>query len=82
MVLVELKQILRRHFFGHQKERHVADDFAGRRDLDDVAEELVHVSVHFFDFAPSMTEPHGDGLLAQIRVLPAGNFVLIEARGT
>src|SRR5258706_4485282 len=79
MVLVELQQIFGGHFFGHQKKRHVSHNFAGGRDLNYVAKELIDTSVHCFDFAPPLTEPHGGGLLAQVGVLASGNFVLIEA---
>src|SRR2546430_2346920 len=41
MFFVELENVSREHLLGHQKKRHVADDFAGRRNFDDVAEELV-----------------------------------------
>jgi hypothetical protein len=82
MLFVKLEQIGRLHFVGHQKERHVADDFAGRRNFNNISEKLVHLSVHFLYFAPSMAQAHGSGLFAKICVLAAGNFVLIEARGT
>src|SRR5207249_9340250 len=52
------------------------------RDFDDVAEKLVDLGIHFFDFAPTMAEAHGGGLFAQVGVLAAGNFMLIQARGT
>src|SRR5260370_3604704 len=75
---VELENVRRLHLLGHQKKSHVADDFAGRRDFDDVAEELVDLGVHFFGFAPTMSEARGRGLLAQVGKLTAGNFMLIE----
>ena len=80
VILAQLENVSRLHLLGHQKKRHVADDFAGRRDFDDVAKELVHLGVHFFGFAPAMTETHGGSLLAQVAVLTAGNFMLVQTR--
>ena len=81
VLLVELENVVGAHIFRHEKERHVADDLARWRDFHDVAEKLVDLSVGGFDFAPAMAESHGDGLLAQIRILAAGNLVLVETRG-
>ena len=63
-----------------QKNRAVADDFAGRRDLDDVAEREIQFRVGVRDFLPPRAESHGFGLLAKIRVLPAGHFVNVNFR--
>src|SRR5262249_26857197 len=80
-MLVELKQVLRFQLVGHQEEDHVADDFAGRGNLDNVAKKLIDLGVHSFDLAPAMAEAHGGCLFAEIRVLAAGDFVLIQTRG-
>src|SRR5439155_5421016 len=44
-----------------EEERHVADHLARRRDLDDVAEELVHVGVGSQDLPPPRGEPQALG---------------------
>src|SRR6266478_6076833 len=80
MFFVELENVRRLHLLGHQEKRHVTDDFAGRRDFDDVAEKLVYICIHLFDFAPTMAQAHGGSLLTQVGVLAAGNFMLVEAR--
>src|SRR5712664_375372 len=59
---VELENVRRLHFLGHQEKSHVADNFARWRDLHDVAEELVDLGIHFFGFAPTMTEANGGSL--------------------
>ena len=40
---------------GDEEHAHVADDLRGRGDLDDVAEEQVHLGVSAGDFAPLVT---------------------------
>ena len=73
-------QILHRHIVADEENRAVADDFARRRDLDDVAEREIQFRVGVRDFLPARAESHGFGLLAQIRVLPAGHFVNVNFR--
>src|SRR6266851_6265295 len=53
---VERENVRRLHLLGHQEKRHVADNFAGRRDFNDVAEKLVYICIHLFDFAPTMAQ--------------------------
>ena len=74
----QVEDVLRLHAFGDEEEGHVTDDFAGRGDFDDVAEELVDAAVHLFDFLPAVGEAHGVGLLAEVAVLAAGDFMDVE----
>ena len=77
---VKLENVSRLHLLGHQEKSHVADDFARWRDFHDVPEEPVHLGVHLFGVAPTMTEAHGGSLLTQVGVLAAGNFMLVQTR--
>ena len=61
-----------------QEQRHVADDLRGRRDLDDVAEELVHLGIRLADLVPARRQAQRLGLLVQVGVLAAGHLVLID----
>ena len=58
MVLIKLQQIVRLHFIGEEKECHVANNLAGRRNFHDVAEQLIHFGVSFLHFAPAMAQTH------------------------
>jgi hypothetical protein len=69
---------MRRQAVGHHEQRHIADDLARRRHLHDVAEDFVHLRVHVRDFVPAVFQAQALGLLAQIGVLPAGHFVVIN----
>ena len=42
------------HAFRKEVERHIADHFAGRCDLDDVTEQLIDVGVHLLDLLPPL----------------------------
>ncbi len=64
-----------RQVVGDHEQRHVADGLRRRRDLDDVAEQLIHLGVHPADFRPAVGQAQRLRLLEQIRVLPAGHFV-------
>ena len=66
---------------GDEEHAHVADDFRGRGDLDDVAEELVHLGIGAGDLPPAVAEAHGVRLLAEVGVLAAGHFVLVDFGG-
>ena len=81
VVHAELQDILCAHAARDQEQRHVTDDFAGGRDFHDVAEKLIDLAVGAFDFAPGMGQAHGRRLLAQVGVLAAGDFVLIDVGG-
>ena len=63
-----------------EKHRHVADNFAARRDLHDVTEQLVHLGVSARDLRPAMTEAHRARLFFEIRELSAGHLVQINFR--
>ena len=49
-----------------------------RRDLDDVAEQLIDLGVHPADFRPAVGQAQRLRLLIQVRVLPAGHLVAVE----
>ncbi len=66
---------------GDEEHAHVADDFGGGGDFDDVAEELVDFGVGAGDFAPAVAEAHGVGLFAEVGVLAAGHFVFVNFSG-
>ncbi len=63
---------------GDHEQSHIADDFAGRRDLDDIAEQLIHRGVRIGDLVPAVFQAKALGLLAKIGVLAAGHLVLID----
>jgi hypothetical protein len=64
-----------------EEQRHVADDLGAGRDLDDVAEELVHLGVGAGDFRPAVAEAHAGGLLLEVGVLAAGHLVEVDLGG-
>lgn len=66
---------------GDEEHCEVADHFATRRDLDDVAEELVDVGVGVGDFLPAVAEAHGVGLFLVVGVLAAGHLVEVDFGG-
>ena len=55
--------VVRRQVVGHHEQRHVADDLRRRRDLDDVAEQLVDLGVHPADLGPAVGQAERLGLL-------------------
>src|ERR1700730_16210426 len=65
----------------HHQQRHVPDHLRSRRDLDDVSEHHIDVSVGLSHFRPArVIDPQGAGLLAQVRVLPSGHAMYIYFR--
>ena len=72
-------------FDGHavvdQEDRHVADDFAGWRDFDDVAKGHVDFGVGLRNLMPARTKAHGFGLLLEVGVLAAGHLVDVNLGG-
>jgi hypothetical protein len=64
-----------------QCQREVADDLAARGDLDDVAEDPVGRGVGVFDGLELLAQTERDGLLTQVRQLPAGDLVVIDPAG-
>ncbi len=65
----------------HEVQREVADDLGRRRHLDDVAEDVVGGGVHVLDLLELLAEPEGDGLLAEVGELTAGDLVAIDTAG-
>ena len=70
-------------FFGqmvlYHEEGHVAYHFGGRGDFDDIAKHHVHSCVHAAHFRPLVAKAHSGGLLAQVGVLSARHFMLVES---
>ena len=60
---VAFEHVARRQVVGDHEQRHVADDLRRRRDLDDVAEQLVDLGVHPADLVPAVAEAQRLGLL-------------------
>ena len=73
-----LFELVHGHVVIDQEDGHVADHFAGGRDLDDVAEGQVDLGVGARDFVPARAQAHGFGLLLEIGVLPAGHLVQVD----
>ena len=67
-----------RQVVGDEEQGHVADDLRGGRDLDDVAEQEVHVGVRLADLDPPRGQAQRLGLLEQVRVLAAGHLVGVD----
>lgn len=69
-------------FFGqvvlNHEECHIADNFGGRCNFDDIAEEHVDSCIHAADFWPAFAEAYSGCLLAQVAELSARHFMLVE----
>ena len=59
----------------------VADNLAARGHLDDVAEDAVRRGIHVLDGLEVVAEAQGDGLLAQVGQLSAGDLVRVHPPG-
>ena len=60
----------------HHEQRHVANNFGRRRDLDDVSEQLIHFGIALHHFRPAVLDAQAPRLLAQVGVLSARHCVL------
>src|SRR6202044_1356564 len=66
----------------HHGDGHIADDFGGRGDLDDVAEHLVDLRVRLRHLRPAViVESQRARLLAKIRVLAPRHAVNVDLGG-
>src|SRR4051812_11911355 len=82
MVGSQFLELLYRHPVSHQEDRHIADYFAGRRDLDDIAERTIDAGISGRDLMPSLTESHAFGLFLEISELPARHLMQVDFGGT
>ncbi len=62
-------------------QRHVANDLGAGRDLDDIAEHLVHVGIGLGDLVPPVLQPQTARLGLEIGELATGHFVQIDLGG-
>ena len=53
-VSIGVQDVFVGQFVGDHEQGHVTDRFTGWRDLDDVAEQLVHASINLADFRPTI----------------------------
>ena len=81
MACAEPLQFMDRGPVTHEKDSHVADHFARRSYLHNVAERHVDFCVSASDLRPFVPEAHRFCLFLQIGVLPAGHFVEINFGG-
>jgi len=58
----------------HGEDRKITDDLAGRRDLDDVAEQRVGALIGRLDLLEAVPDPDRGRLLAQVGQLAARNL--------
>ena len=65
-------------FVRHHELCQVADDLGCRRDLDDVAEQLVGLLVRFLCLGPALAEPQLGGLEDEVRQLATRDLVLVH----
>ena len=75
--LAALDYVLRRQVVLHHEYGEVADHLRARRDLDDVAEHIVHRAVHLLDLVEALAEAEGLNLGLEVRVLAAGYLVAV-----
>ena len=66
---------------GDQVQGQVADHLGAGRHLDQPAEDAVGGGVHPLDLLEPLPQAQGDGLLAQVRQLPAGDLVVVHPPG-
>ena len=64
-----------------ERQRQVTDHLGRRRHLDQPAQDPVGPGVRRLDLLETVTETQRDGLLTQIRQLPAGDLVVIHPAG-
>ena len=76
-----LLEVVRVGAAADEGEGQVADDLAARGHLDEVAEDPVGRGIHRLDLLEAVAEAEGDGLLAQVRQLPAGDLVDVDPAG-
>ena len=73
-----MQHIVRHQVVGHEKQGQVSNGFGRRRHFDDIAQQLVYVSVGIADFRPALVEAQRAGLFKQVRILAAGHFVPVQ----
>jgi hypothetical protein len=78
---LELRHVCRLDPAGDENIAMSPTTFDARRDLDDVAEELVHLGIGAGDLRPAVAEAHGVGLLLEIGELAARHLVLVDFGG-
>ena len=75
------EDVLRLQVVLHQEHGHVAHHLGRRGDLDDVAEEQVHLAVHLLALLPAVEEPEPGHLRLVVGVLAAGDLVAVDLGG-
>src|SRR5699024_11185936 len=76
-----LGELLRCDTGSYEVECEVPDDLRRGGDLDAVAEDRVGGSVHLLDILQPLPQAQCHGLLAQVRQLPPGDLVTVDATG-
>ena len=72
MIRGKTAELFDRHAMADQKHRHVTDDLAGGRDLDDVAEGHVDLGVGSRDLVPARARPMASACSFRLVYWPPG----------
>ena len=78
---VAVKEVFSFQVLCDKKHGHVSNYLGRGSDFDDIAKELVYVSISMGYFLPTVTESHAVGLFLEIGVLPAGHVVEVNLSG-